>query len=186
MSIFDNDDYGAALLAVSVMMQSYGSANEMLYFANRVAEDIQGDGNWGDNSSKAKLADKVLKMDAEGGLAKIRRNIESWNLGAVPDFEKYVRGFWTRTHNFEACGSMNAGQVKHVGNSQSEYFVSYYEQPDGPKIRFICDRTAKVWRVATDFEKDTYGLGVGDYDGQIKSGKINQDSVAYGTPCGVR
>ena len=175
LSIFDNDDYGAALLAVSVMMQSYGSANEMLYFANRVAEDIQGDGNWGDNSSKAKLADKVLKMDAEGGLAKIRRNIESWNLGAVPDFEKYVRGFWTRTHNFEACGSMNVGQVKHVGNSQSEYFVSYYEQPDGPKIRFICDRTTKVWRVATDFEKDTYGLGVGDYDGQIKSGKINQD-----------
>ena len=70
---------------------------------------------------------------------------------------------------------MNAGQVKHVGNSQSEYFVSYYEQPDGPRIRFICDKSIGAWRVATDLEKDTYGLGVGEYDGQIKNGKINQD-----------
>ena len=156
-------------------MQSYGSSSEMLRFADFIADDIRGDGNWGDNSSKAKLADKVMMLDAEGGLEKIRQNMESWNLGKVPDFEKYVRGFWTKTHNFETCGTMNAGQVKHVGNSQSQYFVSYYEQPDGPKIRFICDRTTKNWRVATDLEKDTYGLGAGDYDGQIKSGKINQD-----------
>lgn len=175
LSIFGSDDYSAALLAVSVMLQSYGSSREMLSFASTVASDIQGDGNWGDNSSKARLADKVMMLDAEGGLEKIRRNLESWNLGSVPNFEKYVRDFWTKTHNFETCGTMNAGQVKHVGNSQSAYFVSYYEQPDGPKIRFICDRTTKVWRVATDLEKDTYGLGVGEYDGQIKSGKINQD-----------
>ena len=147
----------------------------MLKFANSVADDIRGDGNWGDNSSKAKLADKLLMLDAEGGLEKIRKNMEGWNLGKVPDFEKHVRNFWTKTHGFETCGTMNAGQVKHVGNSQSEYFVSYYEQPDGPKIRFICDRTSKNWRVATDLEKDTDGLGAGDYDGQIKSGKVNQD-----------
>ena len=175
LTLFGSDDYNAALLAVSVMLQSYGSGREMLSFADQVASDIQGDGNWGDNSSKAKLADKVMMLDAEGGLEKIRKNMEGWKLGDVPDFEKYVRGFWTKTHNFETCGTMTAGQVKHVGNSQSAYFVSYYEQPDGPKIRFICDRTTKTWRVATDLEKDTYGLGVGDYDGQIKSGKINQD-----------
>ena len=175
MSLFGSDDYSAALLAVSVMMQSYGSASDMLKFADFIADDIRGDGNWGDNSSKAKLADKLLMLDAEGGLEKIRANMESWKLGDVPDFEKHVRNFWTKTHGFETCGTMTAGQVKHVGNSQSEYFVSYYEQPEGPKIRFICDRTTKNWRVATDLEKDTYGLGAGDYDGQIKSGKINQD-----------
>lgn len=175
LTLFGSDDYNAALLAVSVMLQSYGSASEMLTFANQVASDIQGDGGWGDNSSKAKLADKVMMLDAEGGLEKIRSNLEGWNLGDVPDFEKHVQNFWTKTHGFETCGSMNAGQVKHVGNSQSAYFVSYYEQPDGPRIRFICDKTTKSWRVATDIEKDTYGLGAGDYDGQIKSGKINQD-----------
>jgi broad specificity phosphatase PhoE len=175
ISLFGSDDYSAALLAVSVMMQSYGSASDMLKFADFVADDIRGDGNWGDNSSKAKLADKLLMLDAEGGLEKIRKNMESWKFGEVPNFEKYVRDFWTKTHGFETCGTMTAGQVKHVGNSQSAYFVSYYEQPDGPKVRFICDRTTKNWRVATDLEKDTYGLGAGDYDGQIKSGKINQD-----------
>ena len=175
ISLFGSDDYSAALLAVSVMMQSYGSASDMIKFADFIADDIRGDGNWGDNSSKAKLADKLLMLDAEGGLEKIRKNMEGWKFGDVPDFEKHVRNFWTKTHGFETCGSMNAGQVKHVGNSQSQYFVSYYEQPDGPKIRFICDRTTKTWRVATDIEKDTYGLGAGDYDGQIKSGKINQD-----------
>ena len=175
ISLFGTDDYSAALLAVSVMMQSFGSVKDMLQFADFVAADIQGDGNWGDNSSKAKLADKLLTLDAEGGLAKIRKNMESWKLGDVPDFEKHVRNFWTSTHGFESCNSMTNGMVKHVGNSQSEYFVSYYEQPEGPRVRFICDGSIKAWRVATDIEKDTVGFGAGDYDGQIKSGKINAD-----------
>lgn len=175
LTIFGDDDYSAALLAVSVMMQSFGSVSDMLQFADFVAADIQGDGNWGDNSSKAKLADKLLTLDAEGGLAKIRKNMESWKLGDVPNFEKHVRNFWTSTHGFESCNSMTNGMVKHVGNSQSEYFVSYYEQPEGPRIRFICDGSIKAWRMATDIEKDTVGFGAGDYDGQIKSGKINAD-----------
>ena len=175
LTIFGDDDYSAALLAVSVMMQSFGSVSDMLQFADFVAADIQGDGNWGDNSSKAKLADKLLTLDAEGGLAKIRKNMESWKLGDVPNFEKHVRNFWTSTHGFESCNSMTNGMVKHVGNSQSEYFVSYYEQPEGPRIRFICDGSIKAWRVATDIEKDTVGFGAGDYDGQIKNGKINSD-----------
>jgi len=175
LTIFGDDDYSAALLAVSVMMQSFGSVKDMLQFADFVAADIQGDGNWGDNSSKAKLADKLLTLDAEGGLAKIRKNMESWKLGDVPDFEKHVRNFWTSTHGFESCNAMTNGMVKHVGNSQSEYFVSYYEQPEGPRIRFICDGSIKAWRVATDLEKDTVGFGAGDYDGQIKNGKINAD-----------
>ncbi|SHM88815.1 Broad specificity phosphatase PhoE [Fibrobacter sp. UWB7] len=175
LTIFGDDDYSAALLAVSVMMQSFGSVKDMLQFADFVAADIRGDGNWGDNASKAKLADKLLILDAEGGLAKIRKNMESWKLGDVPDFEKHVRNFWTSTHGFESCNAMTNGMVKHVGNSQSEYFVSYYEQPEGPRIRFICDGSIKAWRVATDLEKDTVGFGAGDYDGQIKNGKINVD-----------
>jgi len=175
ISLFGSDDYSAALLAVSVMMQSYAPDGNFLSQADYIAEDIRGDGNWGDNASKAKLADKLLILDAEGGLEKIRKNMESWKLGDVPDFEKHVRNFWTSTHGFESCNAMTNGMVKHVGNSQSEYFVSYYEQPEGPRIRFICDGSIKAWRVATDLEKDTVGFGAGDYDGQIKNGKINAD-----------
>ena len=175
ISLFGSGDYSAALLAVSVMMQSYAPDGDFLSQADYIAEDIRGDGNWGDNASKAKLADKLLILDAEGGLAKIRKNMEGWKLGDVPNFEKHVRNFWTSTHGFESCNAMTNGMVKHVGNSQSEYFVSYYEQPEGPRIRFICDGSIKAWRVATDLEKDTVVFGAGDYDGQIKNGKINAD-----------
>ena len=75
ISLFGSGDYRAALLAVSVMMQSYAPDGDFLSQADYIAEDIRGDGNWGDNASKAKLADKLLILDAEGGLAKIRKNM---------------------------------------------------------------------------------------------------------------
>lgn len=178
VTLFDGDDYSAALIAVSIMMQSKGSGSEMMYYANQVAERIKGNGNWDDNNAKAELADKLMMLDAEGAFATIRKNLESWNMGEVADFEKYLRNFWTKVHNFESCNAMTAGQVRHVGNSMSSYFVSYYEQPDGPRDRFICDKETHQWRLATDIEKDTVGLGWGDYDGQIKQGKINSN-ISY-------
>ena len=60
ISLFGSGDYSAALLAVSVMMQSYAPDGDFLSQADYIAEDIRGDGNWGDNASKAKLADKLL------------------------------------------------------------------------------------------------------------------------------
>lgn len=175
ITLFDGDDYSAALLAVSIMMQSAGSVNDMLYLAGQISEDIRGDGNWGDNSTKAKIADKLMVLDTSGGFETIRKNIASWKLGEVPDFEKYVRAFWTKVHGFESCNAMTAGQLKHIGNSMSAYFVSYYEQPDGPRVRFICDPETHNWRAATDMEKDTHNFGPGEYDGQMRNGVINTD-----------
>lgn len=175
VSLFGGDDYSGALLAVSIMMQSNGSGNDMLYLTNKISEDIKGDGNWGDNNDKAKLADWLVALDISGGFATIRKNMSSWNQGEVPEFEKHLRNFWTKVHMFETCSDYTAGQVKHIGNSMSQYFVSYYEQPDGPRIRFICDKETKTWREATDLEKDTYNFGPGDYPGQIRNGVINTD-----------
>lgn len=175
VSLFGGDDYSGALLAVSIMMQSNGTGKDMLYLTSQISEDIKGDGNWGDNNAKAKLADWLVALDISGGYATIRKNMSSWNLGEVPEFEKHLRNFWTKVHGFESCGDFNAGQVKHIGNSMSQYFVSYYEQPDGPRIRFICDKETKTWREATDLEKDTQGFGPGEYPGQIRSGIINMD-----------
>lgn len=173
LSIFGEDDYNAALLAISIMMQSFGS--DMFSMMDRISEDIKGDGNWGDNNDKAKLADKLLALDTSGAYETIRKNMASWNLGELPNFEKYLRSFWANTLGFETCNDYTAGQVKHVGNSMSSFFVSYYEQPEGPRVRFVCDKELKAWRVATDIEKDTVGFGAGEYDGQIRSGKINAD-----------
>ncbi len=175
ISLFDGDEYSAALLAVSIMMQRNGSGNDMLQYTSGIAERIKGNGNWDDNNAKADLADWLMVLDTSGSYATIRNNIASWKRGDVPDFEKHLRNFWTGIYQFGACNSMTAGSVKHVNNSLSKFFISYYEQPEGPRIRFICDAETHRWRAATDIEKDTVGFGKGDYDGQIKAGKINAD-----------
>lgn len=175
VNLFDGDDYSAALLAISVMMQRRGSGPEMLSYADGIAERIKGNGNWDDNQAKADLADWLMELDASGGYERIRNVVKSWGLGEAPDFEKYLRNFWAKAYGFQTCNASTNGQVVNVNTSLSAYFAPYYDHPDSPKIRFICDNTIGAWRVATDFEKDTYGLGVGEYDGQIKSGKINVD-----------
>lgn len=175
ISLFDGDEYSAALLAVSIMMQRKGSGSEMLQYTSGIAERIKGNGNWDDNNAKADLADWLMVLDTSGAYATIRSNIASWNKGEVPDFEKHLRNFWTGIYQFGSCGSMNAGTVKYVNNSLSKFFISYYEQPEGTRTRFICDAETHQWRTATDIEKDTVGFGKGEYDGQIKNGVINRD-----------
>lgn len=174
VSLFDGSDYSGALLAVSIMMQRQGSGNDMLQYAAGIAERIKGNGNWDDNNAKADLADWLMALDTSGSFAKIRNNIASWRLGDVPEFEKHLRHFWTTIYNFGECNSFNADSVKFISNSLSAYFVSGYDLP-GPKVRFICDATTHEWRAATDVEKDTYGLGAGEYEGQLKNGRVNTD-----------
>lgn len=175
VNLFGGDEYSAALLAISIMMQRKGSGHEMVSYANSIAERIKGNGNWDDNNARADLADWLMELDASGGYDKIRQVFASWGRGEAPDFEKHLRNFWSKVYGFETCNSYTAGQVKNVNTSLSAYFAPYYDHPDSPKIRFICDNTLKSWRVATDIEKDTVGFGPGTYAGQIRNGKINTD-----------
>ena len=175
IGLFDGDEYSAALLAISIMMQRKGSGSEMLQYADGIAERIKGNGNWDDNNAKADLADWLMVLDTSGSYAAIRSNMTLWGLGEVPDFEKHLRKFWTNIYQFGSCNASTAGQVKYVNNSLSKFFISYYEDPNGNRTRFICDGETHLWRVATDIEKDTVGFGKGEYDGQIKNGVINQD-----------
>lgn len=174
IGLFDGDEYSGALLAISIMMQRKGSGSEMLSYTSGIADRIKGNGNWDDNNAKADLADWLMVLDTSGSYATIRNNIASWNMGEVPDFEKHLKHFWTKVYNFGDCGSHNADTVKFISNSLSAYFVSGYDQP-GPSVRFICDANTHEWRAATDLEKDTYGFGKGEYNGQLKSGVINKD-----------
>ena len=175
VNLFGGDEYSAALLAISIMMQRKGSGHEMVSYADGIAERIKGNGNWDDNNARADLADWLMELDASGGYDKIRQVFASWGRGEAPEFEKHLRNFWSKVYGFETCNSYTAGQVKNVNTSLSAYFAPYYDHPDSPKIRFICDNSIKSWRVATDIEKDTVGFGPGTYAGQIRNGKINTD-----------
>lgn len=177
INLFDGDEFSAALLAISVMLQRHGSGQEMLLFADSISQKIAGSGNWDDWTSRAHLADWLMALDINGGFEKIRSNVASWGLGPVPDFEKHLRNFWTREFQFPSCNASNDGAVAHIGYSQSNYFGCNYQDTVKTKTRFTCDAALGKWRAATDIEKDTVGLGAdtSKYDGAIRPGVINKD-----------
>ncbi len=177
ISLFDGDDFSAALIAISVMLQRHGSGQEMLMFADSIGQKIAGNGNWDDWDSRAKLADWLMVLDTSGAYQTIRNNLEALNLGDVADFEKYLRGFWTSTFQFPVCNVQSNGTVVHIGFSQSAFFACNYTDPNAPRVRFTCDASLGRWRTATDIEKDTVGLGAdtSKYDGAIRPGVINND-----------
>lgn len=177
INLFDGDDFSAALLAVSVMLQRHGSGREMLMFADSIAQKIANTGNWDDWTSRAHLADWLMALDINGDFEKIRKNVASWNQGPVPDFEKYLRNYWTKELQFPTCNKSNDGVVAHISSSQSNYFGCNYQDTTKTKVRFTCDAELGRWRAATDIEKDTVGLGAdtSKYDGAIRPGVINKD-----------
>ncbi|SMG15571.1 fibrobacter succinogenes major paralogous domain-containing protein [Fibrobacter sp. UWB13] len=147
LDIFSKGDGNAALLAFSVLMLRDLSEADFTELLTKFATDMEKDGIWDDEATKAKIADWAAAKDLAGELAIIRSNIDKWNLGAVPEFEKYVRNFWYTNYGLDECGSSNNGEIKATAN---KYSASY-----GSQDRFICKEG--VWGVATDIECDTYG-----------------------------
>ena len=148
------------------MFQGNRGVADLTKLLTDVATDIEKDGSWDDVSAKAKIADWAENADATGRLETIRANVEDWGLSSmVPNFEKYIRSFWTKEYGIPTCDKGNVDKVVAAGA----------ERLAESTYRYICVDSAKVgyiWRRATNLEKDTYGWPAGT-DGQIKSGDIN-------------
>ena len=94
LTIFENGDGNAALLAVSVLMlaetDDAGLAKRIEKFADSFAET----GEWNDDKTKATIEKWQVAATTDGTLDSIRKNIESWGYAdVVPAFEKYVEVF---------------------------------------------------------------------------------------------
>jgi broad specificity phosphatase PhoE len=176
MSMLGESEYSAALLAISAMLQGGRDEREMMNLANNLAEDIKGDGVWNDPNWKIKIADWIVGIDSAGKYNRIHNNVSAWNLGPVPDFEKYIRGFIPIAYGFEPCNASNAGKVTFVNQGQSAYFANNYEHADHSTVRFICDAGSFQWRVANALEKDTVGFGPGEFDKEVRSGLVNHNA----------
>ncbi len=176
ISIFEDSDYSAALLAISAMLQGGRDEGEMMNLANNLAEDLKGDGVWNDPNWKIKIADWIVGVDSTNKYSHIRSNVESWNLGPVPNFEKYIQNFFPMAYGFGPCNSSNAGAVTFVNQGQSMHFANDYEHADHSRVRFICDAAQNRWRTANALEKDTAGFGPGTYDKEIREGRVNHET----------
>ena len=176
LELVGNTDYSAALLAIAAMLQGDRSEGDMMNLINNLAEDIKGDGVWNDPNWKIKIADWVVGLDSSWKYNDVRNNVSAWGLGPVPNFEKYMRAFFPIAYGFEPCGASNAGTVTYVNQGQSVYFANDYEHADHSRVRFICDANGFQWRVANAIERDTAGFGPGEYDREVREGRVNHDT----------
>ena len=163
LDIFSKGEGNAALLAFSVLMLHDLSETDLTDFLNKFATDIEKDGKWDDETTKAKIADWAQSKDLAGKLDSIRSNIEKWNLGTVPEFEKYVRNFWYTNYGLGSCDKAREGELMATKNELSSTY--------GTQIRYLCKSGA--WVGASDIEKDTYQWAAGE-DGEIKAGDVTK------------
>lgn len=166
LNIFGADDQSAALLAVSILMQSDLSEGD---FSERLADyaaDIESDGIWNDAKTATEIADWASNRSLTGTLTAIRNNIAGWGLSAdVPTFESYVNNFWWQNYGLGICNAKREGEVLKNQNTASVNADVYY----------ICE--SNLWQVASDIEKDTYkwldpAVKHTEKDGDVRYGDV--------------
>ncbi len=187
LDVFGKTDADAALLAISILLQRDSSETELSVLLTDMADDLAEDGVWNNAAKRAEIADWAAIMDSSistsaSKLAVFRNNVRKWGLGGgnVPDFEKFVRLFWSDELGLGVCGSdsIPVGTVKNVSNKKSNRFYASGYTDAGNKVRFICDNASlSRWRAATDIEKDTMGWASkfkDAKDGDIRTGDVTQ------------
>lgn len=192
LDIFSRGEDNAALLAFNVLMlggllgvKDETDVAELTERLTKFALDIEKDGIWDDEETKAKIADWVAETNDRsewGGFASVRDNIEKWELGMVPEFEKYVRNFWYMNYGLGECGLNNKDEIK---TSNNEHSTNY-----GKQTLYICKND--VWSKAqeVDFrirekELDTYGEScTGKEIGKTIDGAVTATNKYYCTANG--
>ena len=144
LNIFKTGDGNAALLAVSVLLQSdvdvAGLTERIGEFSISLAEG----GSWDDADTKALIADWACDIDLKGSLSKIRKNVESWKYAdTVPAFEKYVTNFWWDNYGLGACTDKRENETKRNINKLSKLYNEY----------FVCEKGR--WHIPGDDAKSS-------------------------------
>ena len=181
LNVFGDTEADAALLAISILLQGDSSETALSVLLSEIADDMESDGKWDDSVSKARIAEWALAVDTVGKLAEFRSHVQDWGLGSgkAPNFEKYMRIFWSKELGLGVCGNKNnpVGTVRRVSNPNStKYYAEKYTDTMsvGGKIRFTCvDADSAKWRVAENLEKDRFDWNPDNAeDGSLFNGQI--------------
>ena len=159
MNLLDADENAAILLGISVLLLGDNTTSELAALLARISSDIESDGTWDEESTKARLADWAESFDRSGT---IRANLESLGISTAIDFEKYLTNFWIHEYGLGPCVAVRYKEIAQDTSPSSSNFGEHY----------YCD--ANGWRKATDIEKDTYGWSAGT-NGEVRQGEINSD-----------
>ena len=196
MDIFGSTDADAALLAVSMLLQGDSSSLALSALLNEMSNAISETGKLTSaraDSVFATLADWALDMNcsyffeildgyyypSRSKLENLRRIVSEWELNkTLPDYEKYIRRFFSVESGLGVCGSDSVpiGFVKNVTNIFSKkFYASDYSNVDNTYVRFICKEKdgVKNWLVASDIEMDTATWGHDYAEGDVRNGNVN-------------
>ena len=172
LNIVGSGEGDAALLAFSVMLQGDRDVARLSVLLTNISADMEKDGVWDDTAMRDSVADWAEKADATGRLKTIRSHVESWGLAAkVPNFEKYVRHFWTTAYGLGECGKNTLNNVVAATPKRFEKSLERYICVDSTDIGYM-------WRRATNVEKDTHGWPAAT-DGFVKNGDLTGDPYVY-------
>ena len=161
LDIFSSGDGNAALLAFSVLMLGNLTEADLTERLTNFATDVEQDGKWDDEKTKAIIADWASGMSLADGLAGIRNNIAGWNFSnEVPAFEKYVDNFWWQNYGLGTCDKEREGEVLQNTNTRS---ARYGED-------FICRNN--IW---WDNPIERYGLAFGS-DAAAKTRELTKEN----------
>ena len=163
LNIFESGDGNAALLAVSVLMQSdvdvAGLTERMGKFSIALAEG----GSWDDADTKTAIADWACDVDLKGTLANIRRNVEGWKYAdSVPSFEKFVTNFWWDNYGLGVCNAKRENETKRNVNKLSKLYNEY----------FVCEKGR--WHIPGDEPMSSSSSKPAE--GSSSSGEISSSS----------
>ncbi|MCQ2102758.1 MAG: hypothetical protein MJY98_05975 [Fibrobacter sp.] len=182
LSIAGSSDEDGALLAFSILFQGDRSVSQLTELLTRISTAMEKEGKWDDAVTKTEIADWAMAADTSGRLADIRGKVDAWKLGSmVPKFEPYIRNFWVEELKLGTCDAAKAGTISFVANANSKYYAKSYTDTTKTKVRFICAENANgenEWRIATDFEKDTYKWKAGS-DGETMNGQVTGKVYIY-------
>ena len=158
LNIFKSGDGNAALLAVSVLMQSdvdvAGLTERMGEFSIALAEG----GSWDDADTKTAIADWASDVDLKGTIANVRKNVENWKYAdSVPAFEKFVTNFWWDNYGLGVCNDKRENETKRNINKLSKLYDKY----------FVCEKGR--WVIPGDAKSSSSKIAKSSSSGTAKS-----------------
>ena len=145
IDFFGKDKQSAALLAISVLLQSHLLDENLNNRLTDFTSYIETFGTWNDEKVKTEIADWASYLSQNTAFEITKGYIKKWNQTVnLAAFEKYVENFWQQNYDLGECTDKRENTIKENRNKLSSFREEY----------FIC-RSSK-WKIATSKEIDEH------------------------------
>lgn len=114
LNIFGDTDESAALMAISIMLQRNYDVAGLTQNLSDLSNDLKEDGLWNGKKSSAQKKEIVEWYEEyarRDEIRLIREFVTAWDLGTVPNFEKYLSTFVSAEKGLEKCDDNKVGTI---------------------------------------------------------------------------